>query len=268
MTVAPDRRRRWWHRRLDRDRLLGRRLAWAFVAVFGVGVPFTLLAVLVETAWDPLRDLDEGVAARLHGYALDHPGWVRFLRVWTTAFQPWTFRALVAVLVCWLLWRRAPRLAAWAAATMVTGGLLGLALKVLLGRTRPQLPHPVAHAPGASFPSGHALTAALGSGVLLLALLPVLRGRALGRVPGWLLAWLVAAVLVLVTGYTRIALGVHWTSDVLGGWLLGAGVVVANAAAFESWRRDVGRAPAAPSREGVEPEAAPQLATPPSDPPR
>jgi hypothetical protein len=54
---------------------------------------------------------------------------------------------------------------------------------------------------------------------------------------------------------------VHWVSDVLGGIVLGAGVVAATSLAFEAWRtRDVGRPPVSPAREGLEPEAADEIA--------
>jgi membrane-associated phospholipid phosphatase len=41
----------------------------------------------------------------------------------------------------------------------------------------------------------------------------------------------------VVTGLCRMALGVHWTSDVVGGWVLGIAVVAATSAAFRTWRR-------------------------------
>lgn len=239
----------WSGGRFDRDRRLGLRLTLASIAVVLVLVPFTLLLVLVENSFGPLNRLDEDVAGSLHAYALAHPGWVWFLRIWTDVFGPGTWRVLVGLAAVWLVYRRAPRLAAWAVTTITVGGLLGLWLKVIVARTRPHLPNPVDFAPGSSFPSGHAVNVTLGVGVLVLLLLPVLsrRGRAI--------AWITGAVIIASVAYTRVALGVHWVSDVVAGVVLGAAVVAATTAAFETWRREIGRRPSEPLREGVEPEA-------------
>lgn len=244
-------RRSWRAERLNPDRSLGLRLTLAAVAAFLVLVPFALLALLVLGAWPPLFRLDAAITDTLHGYALDHPGWVRLMSVWTEVFAPGPLRVAAAVVVGWLLLRRAPRLALWVVTTMTVGGLLGGLLKLLVGRHRPDLLDPVARAAGYSFPSGHALNAALAAGVLLMVFLPYARRR---RALRWAL-WVVAVLLAVVTGLSRIALGVHWTSDVVGGWLLGAAVVAATAAAFSTWRSRIGR-PVQTTREGVEPELA------------
>ncbi|GGL04973.1 hypothetical protein Sme01_64250 [Sphaerisporangium melleum] len=242
-------------RPLGPDARLGLRLTLASVALFLVLVPFTLLLVLVKTSFGPLQELDEGVARALHAYAVDHPAWVTFLRLWTDVFGPGPWRVVVGIAAVWLVYRRAPRLAAWAVTTVTVGGLLGLALKVVVDRARPHLPDPVDLAPGASFPSGHALNATLGVGVVVLLLLPLLTPRQ--RVA----AWTAGAVIALGVAYTRVALGVHYVSDVVAGVVLGAAVVAATAAAFETWRRDIGRRPAEPHREGVEPEAMDDITT-------
>lgn len=239
----------WFGKRFDPDKRLGLRLTLASGAVILVLIPFTLLLVLVETSFGPLNRLDEGAADTLHTYALAHPAWVSFLRLWTNVFGPGTWRVLIGVAAAWLVYRRAPRLAAWAVTTIAVGGLLGLGLKVLVARARPHLPNPVDLAPGSSFPSGHAVNVTLGVGVLILLLLPVL-GRRL-RV----IAWIVGTVIVVGVAYTRVALGVHWVSDVVAGVVFGMAVVAATTAAFETWRREMGRRPSEPHREGVEPEA-------------
>lgn len=161
-------------------------------------------------------------------------------------------RLLVAALVVWLLARRAWRLATWAAVTSVAGGVIGLLTKNAVERARPSMPDPIAHAPGFSFPSGHAMTATTSCAILLLVLLPLVP-RSWRPVP-----WALAVISVLGVGFTRVALGVHWVSDVVGGWLLGLIVVTATATAFEAWRTDVGRAPTTPTTEGLEPEPSPR----------
>ncbi|MEW9552154.1 phosphatase PAP2 family protein [Nonomuraea sp. NPDC050783] len=230
----------------DPERGLGLRLMVASFAVALLMVPFTLLLVVAKM---PLNDLDRQVAENLHAYALDHPGVTRLLIVWTDLFGPWPWRVAVVAYAVWLLRKGAPRLAAWAVTTVTVGGLLGLALKIVVARARPHLPDPVALAPGDSFPSGHAVNVTLGAGVVVLLLLPSLPRW--GRRLAWALAWFV----VLSVAYTRVALGVHWMSDVVGGIVLGVAVIAATSAAFETWRREQGRRPASPVTEGVEPES-------------
>ncbi|MGW7101830.1 phosphatase PAP2 family protein [Streptomyces sp. NPDC054838] len=230
------------------DARFGMRLVTTLAATALVSVPFAVALVLVESEWAPLHRLDRGTAERLHRAALDHPAWVRVLDFLThVVWGPPTMRLLVAALVVWLLFRGAVRLALWAAVTATAGGLLGWLVKNVVERTRPHLPDPVAHAPGFSFPSGHAMTAMTSCAVLLLALLPMVPR------PRRPFLWAVAAVSVLGVGYTRVALGVHWVSDVVGGWLLGLAVVTATTLAFEAWRADVGRGRTTPA-QGLEPE--------------
>ncbi|WP_078959486.1 phosphatase PAP2 family protein [Streptomyces erythrochromogenes] len=230
------------------DAAFGRRLVLAVTATAAVAVPFALALVLVESRWPPLYRLDRTTAERLHRTALEHPAWVRVLDFFTgVVWDPVTMRLLVAALVVWLLTRRAWRLATWAAVTATSGALIGFLVKNVVERARPHLPEPVAHAPGFSFPSGHAMTAMTSCAVLLLVLLPLVP-RAWRALP-----WALAATAVLGVGYTRVALGVHWVSDVVGGWLLGAAVVTATTLVFEAWRADTGRPRTAVS-EGLEPE--------------
>ncbi|MGW1818585.1 phosphatase PAP2 family protein [Streptomyces sp. NPDC002125] len=235
-------------RRRDADRRFGIRLFGSAAVAAVAAVLFGLLLVLVESGWHPLRRLDAGAARWLNRAALDHPAWTGTLRFLSdVVWDPVTLRAAVAVLTLWLLYRRAWRLAAWSAVTAVAGGLTGLLVKVVVERARPALPEPVAHAPGFSFPSGHAMTGMTSFAILLLVLLPMVHRRLRP------LFWTVAVVSVLGVGFTRVALGVHWFSDVIGGWTLGLAVVALTGWSFEAWRADagLGRSEVA---EGLEPE--------------
>ncbi|MEU7843048.1 phosphatase PAP2 family protein [Micromonospora sp. NPDC049114] len=248
-TLDTDRRPSWRRRRLDPDHSLGLRLTLAATATFLVLVPFALLALLVLGAWGPLHRLDTTITDALHDHAVRHPAWVALMDVWSAVFAPLPLRVVALLVVIWLLRRRARRLALWVATTMVVGGLMGPLLKLLVGRDRPELLDPVARAAGYSFPSGHALNATLAAGVLLLVFLPYVR-RWAARVA----LWIAALLLTLVTGLSRVSLGVHFTSDVLGGWLLGVAVIAATTAAFTSWRAHTGLRPVRPVRDGVAPE--------------
>jgi undecaprenyl-diphosphatase len=234
--------RNWTARRSYGDGGLGARLTVASLTIALVMIPFMLLLVLAKL---PLNPLDASVARDLHRYALANPDVTRLLIVWTDVFGPLTWRVVVVAAAVWLWVRGARRVAIWATTTIAVGGLLGLALKMIVSRARPSLPDPVALAPGEAFPSGHALTVTLGTGVLVLLILP--------RLPAWgrLLTWVIAWFLVVSVAYTRVALGVHWVSDVIAGVMLGVAVLAGTVAAFETWRREQGRKPLTPPIEGV-----------------
>ena len=241
-----------WRDERAANRRLGGRLALASAATFLLAVPFTLLLLLVKSESGWLERVDVGTAQRLHDVARRSPDLVDFLELVAFLTDPWVLRLVVLAAVVWLWRRGARRLAAWAATTTVIGGLLGIILKILVLRARPSFDEPVAQSPGYSFPSGHALNSVLCAGVLILVFLPVLRHR--GRV----LAMVVAASVVLLTGFDRVALGVHFVSDVLAGWVVALACLAATAAGFEIWRREEGMAPS-PVSEGIDPEARPEM---------
>ncbi|HLU73073.1 MAG TPA: phosphatase PAP2 family protein [Nonomuraea sp.] len=207
----------------------GRPVRVTVASVTAVALTVVFVALLVVAA-RPLNPLDERVTRELFEYTVADPGVTWLLVVWTELFGPWTWRVVVLVLAVWL-WRRERRgVALWAAATIVVGGLIGWLLKVIVDRERPVLPDPVAFAPGDAFPSGHALNVTLGAGILLLLAMP--RLSAGGRAA----AWAGAVFLIVSVAYTRVALGVHWVSDVLGGIVLGVALLAVSVAVFESRR--------------------------------
>ena len=228
----------------DSDTSLGVRPGVAAAAALVLLVAFALLAVLVVGDWGPLHELDTTVTNALHGFAVGHRGWVRAMLVWCVVFHPNTWRVAALLLAVWLLRRGARPAAIWVAITMTVGGVFDALLRLLVGRHRPDLLDPVARAPGLSFPSGHAFNNALGACVFLLVLLPFVRDRPVRRVA----LWAAAIVIPLVTAFCRVGLGVHYTSDVVAGLLLGVAFVAGLAAAYETWRR---RRPVAGADPGV-----------------
>lgn len=219
-------------------RALGARLAPLVLVSLPAFLAVALIVVAVEVKWAPLVRLDDSVSRHMHRVAVGHPLWDRAMEVVSAVGSPTVMRVLLGLLAVVLWVRGARRLAVWAAATGIIGALADVVLKPAIGRARPHFTDPVALAPGGSFPSGHAMTATLAAGVVLLWALPLLSRR------GRILLWIGACAVPLVVGVSRVALGVHWVSDVVGGWLLGAGLVALTSAAFDAWSADRGLRPA------------------------
>ncbi|TJZ44111.1 phosphatase PAP2 family protein [Streptomyces piniterrae] len=193
----------------------------------------SVLLTLVVTRWGPLISLDTAISNGLHRTAVAAPGWTWLNRVLSDwVWDPWTMRVLLAAVVCRLIRRGQRLLGLWVAATALAGTALQQALKAAAGRDRPVWPDPVATAQYAAFPSGHAMSV-LVAGALLLWLL---RLHGAGRVWRWT-ARAVVAVSAAGVGFTRVYLGVHWPSDVVGGWLLGGAVVAGAAGAYAAYGR-------------------------------
>ena len=203
------------------------RLLAGAAAMVASAVPVVIIALLVRDLADPLVRLDLRILRVTTGWTLSHH-WLRTAaEVGAVVLHPWVFRVSV-LLAALVLWRRRARSAAlWAASTMVVGTLLGAVLKLIVSRARPALDDPVATATGFSFPSGHALNAALGVSLLVALLWRAASDR--GR-RGLLLG--VGGLLIVLTGLDRVLLGVHFPSDVVAGWLVGVLVVVSSWVAF------------------------------------
>ncbi|MCX2924739.1 phosphatase PAP2 family protein [Streptomyces sp. NEAU-W12] len=190
-----------------------------------LGVPAVcsaLLLVLVAAKWRPLTGLDRDIASAVHRWAVDEPGLTQAARVLTDwVWDPWTMRLLCGA-VALLLWYRytARWTAVWLVVTCAVAAAVQQVLKAVVGRARPVWPDPVDSAHYAAFPSGHAMTAAVTFGLLLW----LLHRHGVGRTL-WVWAVALAALSVGGVGLTRVWLGVHWPTDVLGGWLLGLVVV-------------------------------------------
>lgn len=196
-----------------------------------VAVVVTALAFLVRSRFDPLIDADDAAIRVATDVTRAHPALRSFLLTWQTVSGP-TNVYIVATLVCLWMWLRqhATTRALWAFVTMMVGWNLALDAKYLVQRARPVVADPVSHAPGYSFPSGHAANATIGVTALVLLLWPLL-ARPAARAA----AIVVGGVFVLVTCLDRVFLGVHFPSDVAGGVLLGAGLVLASYAGYLGW---------------------------------
>lgn len=135
------------------------------------------------------------------------------------------FTVAAAGAYLWLARKRAT--AVFLLAAILVGTTLSTGLKEIFARSRPDEIYQAAPVFTASFPSGHSFLSAvtyLTLGALLARTQP--RRRLKAFIMG------TAIALVMIVGLTRAYLGVHWTTDVLGGWILGAGWAAAAWAAM------------------------------------
>lgn len=238
-------------RRFDPQQRYGLRVTLFALALMLVFIPFGLL---LDQVLDEGRftEHDQVLAQRLHRLAHDNPWTIGPLEVLSFLGKPVWFYVIVGAACLYLLRHGLKRLAAFLVTTGLIGGAIDTVVKVVVSRDRPRFEDPIATAFGQSFPSGHAFTSTMMYGALLLVFMPAF-GRRLRPL-------LVAAYVALVAAiaFSRLALGVHYLTDVLGGIALGAAWLAASTAAFQIWRRERGRKAADPMR-GLEPESAEDL---------
>lgn len=236
-------------RRLDPVQRYGLRLTLFGVAVLLVAVPFGALLAQVVTD-GPATRWDSDIAERLHAVVADRDGWAAVLEVLSFLGKPVWLLVAIGLPALWLVRQQRWHLALFLAVTAIGGGIVDTIVKVVVARPRPLLDDPVSSARGNSFPSGHSMSSTICYGALLLALGVLLSDRA----RRWATAGTVA--LVGAIGFSRLALGVHYVTDVLGGFVLGLAWLAASVAAWEIWREERGLQRTAPLAEGVEPEDA------------
>jgi undecaprenyl-diphosphatase len=186
------------------------------------------LAALVAIGW-VLGGLVQDVVGGGEGaIRFDQP----VLRWFVHHREPWltmamriitTFGSSVALIPlglavgAWYRWgRHRPR--PLALLTVAYGGsfLLSQAVKSLTSRARPPASLAIGHFTGHAFPSGHATEAAAVYGMLAVVMA--------GGTPRWrhkVTVWALAVLTVTIIGISRLYLGAHWLTDVLGGWALG-----------------------------------------------
>ena len=226
------------------------RRALAPVAIVTVAaLIFTILLVLVRLQFTPLESADHHAAAWLNSLVSGNATAVSVIKAITwlgSGGVLWTLTgAAAAVLAIRRRWRLASYLLIAGAGALV----LDPVLKALVGRLRPVVAHPIAHGGGDSFPSGHALGSIVCYGALFLVFLPATRGI-------WRRVFTAVIVtLIVAVGASRLLLGVHYLSDVLGAWALGITWLGVTAFAVELSRKAAGEPVTDPVTEGLEPEA-------------
>ena len=179
------------------------------------------LVVLIDL--DAARPVDQALIHAIRAAPLVAP--LAWLRAATELGSTgWVALLAIGVGIVVAMARR-PMLGVAAAATIALAALANTTLKLVVARSRPDLLPPIVVEPGYAFPSGHTLSATVAYGVIA-----VLVARS--SLPGIARAILVSllGIVIVIVGLSRIYLGAHYPSDVLGGWLAGLAWVVLFAA--------------------------------------
>ncbi|WP_420595029.1 phosphatase PAP2 family protein [Deinococcus sp.] len=154
------------------------------------------------------------------------PEWFRQAALVLSAFGSATWMTPVSAVLLVLFWRKSAVMGRYFLLSLGGAMLLNIILKALIGRVRPQIVEWLWQESDKSFPSGHATMAAALS-LTLIALL-------------WRTAWrwpliVVSTLYTVLMGISRVYVGVHYPTDVLGGWALG--IFWAAGTAFILWPR-------------------------------
>lgn len=208
------------------------RVAVVAAAVTAGSLLVLLIALTFEMKWGPALRVDNAARDDLHQYGLAHPQFTAFMQGVSAVSGAVGWQVVSVIAIAWLLLRRRFREAAFVLVANAGSSLLNTVLKDLVHRHRPVVTHPFLHAPGQSFPSGHAQAAATGFTVLVLVLWPQLHTHWMRR------AMIVGAVAaILLIGYSRVALAAHFASDVVAGYIVGVAWTISIASALHVWPR-------------------------------
>jgi membrane protein DedA with SNARE-associated domain/membrane-associated phospholipid phosphatase len=179
---------------------------------------------------EPLVQLDRALADTLHTRLSPH--WTAVMRVASFAGKPATLLVAGLALVVWFARRR--RRGDLLLVVLAVGGgeMLNPLLKLLFARQRPSFDDPLVMLKTFSFPSGHATGSMIFYGLLVY--FAVRAGGPWGRRS---LAIAGGALAILLIGWSRLYLGAHYLSDVLGGWAVGLVWLASTITAVGTWRR-------------------------------
>lgn len=190
--------------------------------VLGAAGLFAFARIAAEVGQGDTRALDEWLLIHLRtpGNLADPIGpiWLEeMMRDFSALGSTGVLALMVLAVAGFLAMTRKSYAALMILASVIGGVVISQSVKWTFGRPRPDLVPHGTEVYSMSFPSGHSMMSA----VVYLTLGALLaRTQAQPAVKAYILA--VAMVLTLIVGLSRVYLGVHWPTDVLAGWTLGA----------------------------------------------
>ena len=178
---------------------------------------FVILGYMVKFYPDQLTHFDTPIQTWLRG---DLPvALTTFFKLVTSVIDPMGIIIWVSALVLFFLYKKWKLEAALLAGNLVLHGILIKLIKLVYQRSRPSLSHLVKEG-GYSFPSGHAMATAVVVGTLIIIAQQRIQNQKIKRLVQGLLLLFIFMIMA-----SRVYLGVHYPTDVIGGALMGFAIL-------------------------------------------
>jgi len=188
--------------------------------IMGVIIALICLIVFIAIAEDVhendvLVQVDQAIANELHHQGANQPNAIAFYKVISAVGLPGVWVMGVAVALLFAMRRQWHDFGIWTI-TLVGGILLNNIIKLIFARSRPVFSDPFVLEQNYSFPSGHAMMAVIGFGFLAYVLVASVKNPIVK-----IFIVFALTLLIVLIGISRMALGVHYFSDVVGGYAAG-----------------------------------------------
>ena len=178
---------------------------------------FVILGYMVKFYPEQLVAFDSPIQTWLRG---DFPtALTTFFKLVTSVIDPLGIIIWVSALVLFFLYKKWKLEAALLAGNLVLHGILIKLIKLVYQRSRPSISHLVEEG-GYSFPSGHAMATAIVVGTLIIIVQQRMQNQQIKRLVQGLLLLFILTIMA-----SRVYLGVHYPTDVIGGTLLGFAIL-------------------------------------------
>lgn len=195
--------------------------------LLGVFLPLQVFGELAEDVWENEGGFPWDVPLLLAVHSTANPQLDVVVTMLTKLGVFWGVFPIATVTALVLFNRRRWRSLTYLIVTLLGSIIINRTAKVLLHRVRPHLWESPAPEFDYGFPSGHAM-----SSMTFVAVLVILTWGSRWR---WLVL-IVGAIFVLVIGWTRLYLGVHYPSDILAGWMVSVGWAIGVSLIIRLWR--------------------------------
>ena len=178
---------------------------------------FVILGYMVKFYPEQLVAFDSPIQTWLRG---DFPtALTTFFKLVTSVIDPLGIIIWVSALVLFFLYKKWKLEAALLAGNLVLHGILIKLIKLVYQRSRPSISHLVEEG-GYSFPSGHAMATAIVVGTLIIIVQQRMQNQQIKRLVQGLLLLFILTIMA-----SRVYLGVHYPTDVIGGALMGFAIL-------------------------------------------